>query len=538
MVLQSSGAISLNDIQTEFGGTNPIGINEYYNAADGVPASGEISFGDFYGKSNYMLTSVYQSQLATWGFTPDSLVYSSSRDGLTNSAFHNNCDSLSRSIVVIKTENGYIFGGIATNDWSGSNSYKSSNNAFVFNLYGNASAPIKWDITNTSYNIYVRTTYGPTFGGGHDIHTNLDNNYMYASAHSYGNGGGYTGRVTGYTNSGYNRIVEVEVWSIVPLLTSAYQSQLVTWGFTPGSVVYNSSIHGLTNSAFHSRCDSLGSSIVVIKTENGYIFGGIATNDWTGGGTYKSSANDTFVFNLYGNASAPIKWDITITSYNIYARTNYGPTFGGGFDIHTNLDTNSMYENDHSYGGGGGYTGRVTGYTNSGNGRIVEVEVWSIPLLTPAYQSQLATWGFTPVSLVYKSSSDGLTNSAFHNKCDSLSRSIAVIKTENGYIFGGIATNDWSGTAYKSSTTAFVFNLYGNASAPIKWDIAQTANAMYARTNYGPTFGGGHDIHTNLDNNYMYENKHSYGGNGSTGRVTGYTNAGYNRIVEVEVWSY
>lgn len=52
MVLQSSGAISLNDIQTEFGGTNPIGINEYYDAADGVPASGEISFDDFYGKSS------------------------------------------------------------------------------------------------------------------------------------------------------------------------------------------------------------------------------------------------------------------------------------------------------------------------------------------------------------------------------------------------------------------------------------------------------------------------------------------------------
>src|SRR6056300_301125 len=216
MVLQSSGAISLNDIQTEFGGTNPIGINEYYDAADGVPASGEISFDDFYGKSNYILTSAYQSQLATWGFIPDSLVYKSSRDGLTNSAFHNNCDSLDRSIVVIKAVNGYTFGGIATNSWSGSG-YKSSTTAFVFNLYGNASAPIKWDITDTRYNMYVASNYGPTFGGGHDLHTNLDSNNMYANAQSYGGGGGYTGRVTGYTNAGYNRIVEVEVWSILLL---------------------------------------------------------------------------------------------------------------------------------------------------------------------------------------------------------------------------------------------------------------------------------------------------------------------------------
>jgi hypothetical protein len=61
MVLQSSGAISLNDIQTEFGGTNPIGINEYYDAADGVPASGEISFDDFYGKSS--ISGLYKSML-------------------------------------------------------------------------------------------------------------------------------------------------------------------------------------------------------------------------------------------------------------------------------------------------------------------------------------------------------------------------------------------------------------------------------------------------------------------------------------------
>ena len=49
--LPSSGPISLDDIQTEFGGTNPIAISEYYGAATGVPASGTISISDFYGTS-------------------------------------------------------------------------------------------------------------------------------------------------------------------------------------------------------------------------------------------------------------------------------------------------------------------------------------------------------------------------------------------------------------------------------------------------------------------------------------------------------
>jgi hypothetical protein len=51
MTLQSSGSISLANVQTEFGGFAPIGINEYYGVAAGVPASGTISLADFYGKS-------------------------------------------------------------------------------------------------------------------------------------------------------------------------------------------------------------------------------------------------------------------------------------------------------------------------------------------------------------------------------------------------------------------------------------------------------------------------------------------------------
>ena len=52
MALQTSGAISLTDIQTEFGGNNPISLDEYYGAASGIPSSGAISMNQFYGKSS------------------------------------------------------------------------------------------------------------------------------------------------------------------------------------------------------------------------------------------------------------------------------------------------------------------------------------------------------------------------------------------------------------------------------------------------------------------------------------------------------
>ena len=59
MAIQSSGAISLSDLQTEFGGSNPISLSEYYQNASpdlvtenntNVPNTGNsIDLSDFYG---------------------------------------------------------------------------------------------------------------------------------------------------------------------------------------------------------------------------------------------------------------------------------------------------------------------------------------------------------------------------------------------------------------------------------------------------------------------------------------------------------
>ncbi|NQZ53207.1 MAG: hypothetical protein HRT93_03025 [Piscirickettsiaceae bacterium] len=68
MAIQSSGPISKGDLQTEFGGSNPISISEYYrggiyvpdNAGNiAVPLSGAIKMSDFYGaaaSSAFVLT--------------------------------------------------------------------------------------------------------------------------------------------------------------------------------------------------------------------------------------------------------------------------------------------------------------------------------------------------------------------------------------------------------------------------------------------------------------------------------------------------
>jgi len=80
MALQSSGAISFANIQTVFGGANPIGLNEYYlnastgytSGVSGIPNIGSsISLSQFYGKSkpvvvvDYMLSGNVRGSMST-----------------------------------------------------------------------------------------------------------------------------------------------------------------------------------------------------------------------------------------------------------------------------------------------------------------------------------------------------------------------------------------------------------------------------------------------------------------------------------------
>ena len=61
MAMPASGAITFAQLQTEFGGANPISLSEYYNggayvANGAVPSSGTISLSQFYGLSAEQIT--------------------------------------------------------------------------------------------------------------------------------------------------------------------------------------------------------------------------------------------------------------------------------------------------------------------------------------------------------------------------------------------------------------------------------------------------------------------------------------------------
>lgn len=63
MVLPTSGPLSLQDIQDEFGGTSPISLSEYYAIGKNIPASGVISIQDFYGGIDTFSVTISSNQV-------------------------------------------------------------------------------------------------------------------------------------------------------------------------------------------------------------------------------------------------------------------------------------------------------------------------------------------------------------------------------------------------------------------------------------------------------------------------------------------
>lgn len=80
MALPTSGALTLADIQTEFGGSNPISLSEYYAGGSyvaagtsgtngAIPSSGTISISNFYGTSAYIPpTNLTQKAIFGYGY--------------------------------------------------------------------------------------------------------------------------------------------------------------------------------------------------------------------------------------------------------------------------------------------------------------------------------------------------------------------------------------------------------------------------------------------------------------------------------------
>jgi hypothetical protein len=103
-------------------------------------------------------------------------------------------------------------------------------------------------------------------------------------------------------------------------------------------------------------------------------------------------------------------------------------------------------------------------------------------------------------SLLYRGTQDGMTNIAFHSKCDNKGCTLTVIETTCGKVFGGYSNTAWSSTGdFKGANQAILFALSGGGNkSPCKMKLkdANDSYAIFCNNSYGPFFGGGgHDMY-------------------------------------------
>ena len=188
MALQSSGAISLSELQTEFGGSNPISLSEYYaggglvtsglsysNYTTGisgasvpnVPSSGTISLADdFYRSGNALTYTCYYSG----GTSPVKTSWASS----TSTTFN-----VSTYLGALTSGDTFIVCGQLTTGWPSGWYYSNASSVTIACTYGSSVG------TTTTPYVASKQWFGYISYDGSDTVTI---------------GGYYSGSSTGYPN--------------------------------------------------------------------------------------------------------------------------------------------------------------------------------------------------------------------------------------------------------------------------------------------------------------------------------------------------
>jgi len=105
------------------------------------------------------------------------LIYRGTRDGSSCNDFHNKCDNKGESIILIKNDKDNIFGGYTSYPWGKDNKYHSALDSFLFTLTNIYNInPTKFPSKNDQKEVYHHSSYGPLFGGGHDL--GIYNNFL------------------------------------------------------------------------------------------------------------------------------------------------------------------------------------------------------------------------------------------------------------------------------------------------------------------------------------------------------------------------
>jgi hypothetical protein len=92
--------------------------------------------------------------------TQFSLIYQASRDGFTLNNFHTICDSISNTLMIIKTSyTNNVFGFFTTKNWDGTSGlWQYDKDAFLFSFINQFDVAFKMNVSNPEYALRVYPT--------------------------------------------------------------------------------------------------------------------------------------------------------------------------------------------------------------------------------------------------------------------------------------------------------------------------------------------------------------------------------------------
>ncbi|KAL4224203.1 Interferon-induced protein 44-like [Mactra antiquata] len=171
------------------------------------------------------LKDAAMAQLETWigkGSKQFTLLYAITRDGCNSNTFHQLCDNKGPTVTVLYNQQGSVYGGYTNINWNNDSGYQSDAGAFLFQLkFKNKQKLNKFPSNVDGYCMYSEQSYGPTFGGNHDLHTfsgNIGNSGGYFQlngslniGHSYTNTAGIS---MSNINNGNMIVTELEVYQV------------------------------------------------------------------------------------------------------------------------------------------------------------------------------------------------------------------------------------------------------------------------------------------------------------------------------------
>jgi len=319
-----------------------------------------------FAQSTILTTSQLQTGAATL-FTPGSRLFRASVNGYTASAFHSICNGQAPLFFVFKANTGYIATAYTVVAFNSVNSYVNAPNGtnYLNNLWNGSSINTSkyYNTNNPSTSLYDYYGYGPTFGNGHDLYIpdncNVNTGYTY-TPYGYATPGPSQssllfGNYSSWTITDYEVYTQAALFAASTILTTSQLQIGASSLFTPTTRLFRASVNGFTAAAFHNACNGQSPIFIVMRANTGYIATAYSTVAFNSIGNYTYSTTN-YLNNLWnGSSISTTKYFSSVyPQYAIYDSSGYGPTFGGGHDMHLpdNCNVNGGYTNTpHSYSG-------------------------------------------------------------------------------------------------------------------------------------------------------------------------------------------